>query len=220
VEEVFVTRERGVLELGVNWPGGGETLRVTEEHPLWVEGEGWVEAGKLRSGDHIALADAGGWATVQSLRGPPGKETVYNFVVATTHTYFVGSGGTWVHNGGPCSRPEFVETIGDPVYSSMSPGSLSGRQLKSEYSSSKIDRYRSKMKNGKFDWIRSPIDVAIVENRVIILDGHHRARAAGAALAQGVKSLEKIPVRIWTVSEETATRLAEQASEAMISFGK
>jgi filamentous hemagglutinin len=102
----------------------------------------------------------------------------------------------------------------------MSPGSLSGRQLKSEYSSSKIDRYRSKMKNGKFDWIRSPIDVAIVENRVIILDGHHRARAAGAALAQGVKSLEKIPVRIWTVSEETATRLAEQASEAMISFGK
>jgi len=49
----------------------------------------------------MATADAGGWAT-QSLRGPPGKETVYNLSVANSHTYFVGSGGTWVHNGGPC----------------------------------------------------------------------------------------------------------------------
>ena len=74
VEETFVTPETELLDLELAWPGGGETLRVTSEHPIWVKGEGWVEAGSLRSGDHIATADAGGWATVQSLRGAPGKE--------------------------------------------------------------------------------------------------------------------------------------------------
>jgi RHS repeat-associated protein len=108
VEETFVTPETELLDLELAWPGGGETLRVTSEHPIWVKGEGWVEAGSLRSGDHIASADAGGWATVQSLRGPPGKETVYNLSVAKSHTYFVGSGGTWVHNGGPCGEEELV----------------------------------------------------------------------------------------------------------------
>jgi ParB-like chromosome segregation protein Spo0J len=76
------------------------------------------------------------------------------------------------------------------------------------------------MKNGKFDWSRSPVDVAIVGDKVVILDGHHRVRAAGAALAQGTKSLEKIPVRIWQITQETADQLMVQVAESQISFGK
>jgi hypothetical protein len=32
---------------------GGETFRVTDRHPFWVDGRGWVEAAKLVAGDKL-----------------------------------------------------------------------------------------------------------------------------------------------------------------------
>lgn len=57
------------------------------------------------------------------------------------------------------------------------------------------------------------IDIAVVDGKRIIIDGHHRARAAGAA---GIK---QVPVRIWEVSEETGVKLITQASEAAERLG-
>ncbi len=78
---------------------GDETITVTPEHPFWVEGTGWVEAGKLAAGDKVARAE-GDPATIVSvtrerLQSP---QDVYNFEVAEFHTYFVASAGVWVHN--------------------------------------------------------------------------------------------------------------------------
>ena len=64
VEEVF-ERFAGVLRLTV----AGVEIGTTGEHPFWVAGRGWVEAGGLRVGDRlvgrggaeVAVEDRGEW---------------------------------------------------------------------------------------------------------------------------------------------------------------
>ncbi len=87
--------------------GKSETLTCTPEHPLFVEGSGWVEAGSLgvgssivsRAGPALTVANVA-WHRAQTLAAQP--YTVYNLTVEDDHTYFVGdtAGGTWVHNVG------------------------------------------------------------------------------------------------------------------------
>jgi hypothetical protein len=102
VAKLIVTPNNEVFELSTTLPGLPlQTLVVTPEHPFWVQHQGWTAAERLREGDYIATSDAGGWATVQQVRGPPRETTTYNFEVANTHTYFVGHQATWVHNQYP-----------------------------------------------------------------------------------------------------------------------
>ena len=91
-----------------------ETLSCTPEHPLFVQGQGWVEAGSVGIGTSI-VSRAGPALEVTSLTweknraeelaaGSAGSSfggyTVYNLTVEGDHTFFVGTsgGGTWVHN--------------------------------------------------------------------------------------------------------------------------
>ena len=99
VVQLFVTPNKETLDLDlVASDGTSETLGVTKEHPFWVTGRGWVEAGQLREDDSIFTA-RDGWLKVRQVRGSPrGAETVYNFEVAEDHTYFVGKTEAWVHN--------------------------------------------------------------------------------------------------------------------------
>ena len=96
VEAVFVRLGR-VLHLHV----GGEVLRTTGEHPFWVHGQGWVQAGRLGVGDLLVSHD-GQIKLVEDVLDTGEYETVYNLRVADFHTYFVG--GTawgfslWAHN--------------------------------------------------------------------------------------------------------------------------
>ncbi|MFF0470805.1 polymorphic toxin-type HINT domain-containing protein [Micromonospora zamorensis] len=71
-----------------------ETLVATSEHPIWVVGNGWTDAGAVRSGDTLLSSDGRnvrvegvvdqGWIT---------DVTVYNLNVADTHTFVVRSDG-------------------------------------------------------------------------------------------------------------------------------
>lgn len=79
-------------------------LTCTPEHPFYVQGQGWVEAGSLAIGNSI-VTRAGPPLVVQGVdwqRAKTGTKpyTVYNLTVEGDHTFFVGSasGGTWVHN--------------------------------------------------------------------------------------------------------------------------
>jgi ParB-like nuclease domain len=89
---------------------------------------------------------------------------------------------------------------------------LYGRQLNGEYNRSAIRRYKKSMQQEGFD-SDYPIRVAEVNGRKIIIDGHHRSRAAGAA---GIK---EVPVIIEKLSPEESFLLEQQAAEAAQGLG-
>lgn len=77
---------------------GVTSLRLTPEHPAYVEGKGWIEARLLAAGDAILDYDGNVPLTVISVAFEKTTERVYNFEVSGTHTYFAGDVGAWVHN--------------------------------------------------------------------------------------------------------------------------
>lgn len=92
----------------------GEVQRIetTDEHPFWVTGYGFVNAGELQVGDQLDDAGgANGAFIVRSLRDDhPDGIQVCNFEVEDFHTYFVRAGGTrgpplFVHNA-TCEAPQ------------------------------------------------------------------------------------------------------------------
>ena len=110
-------------------PGKAETLTCTPEHPLYVQGQGWVEAGSLGIGTSIvSRARPALQVTALSWKQNKAEElaagagagssfggyTVYNLTVENDHTFFVGSagGGTWARNSkqpsGKCRRAVFA----------------------------------------------------------------------------------------------------------------
>lgn len=76
-----------------------DVMQVTPEHPIYVEGEGWLLAENLELGDRLRRAD-GGMARVLAIDQIrlDTPQPVYNFTVKGPHTYFVLDAGVLVHN--------------------------------------------------------------------------------------------------------------------------
>ena len=91
--------------------------------------------------------------------------------------------------------------------------SLKGRQLANEFTGNMIKRFKRQMKaqGGYGDF--PPIKIAEIDGKKIIIDGHHRARAAGAA---GIKD---VPVEIIDVPPGVASKYFQQAAEAAERLG-
>lgn len=75
---------------------GYEKILVTEEHPYWLQGQGWTPVAGLKAGDVLARAE--GDIQVHKIKFIQGPASVYNFTVEKTHSYFVGPNKLWVHN--------------------------------------------------------------------------------------------------------------------------
>jgi len=74
----------------------GEQIQVTENHPLWVQGEGWTEVKDIERGSIVATAQ-GDARVLQNFRiDDPLK--VFNFSVENTPSYFIGDHLVWAHN--------------------------------------------------------------------------------------------------------------------------
>ena len=85
VEDVFVT-----VALVHSLQVGGQSIRVTGEHPFWVKGKGWAGAAFLAAGDLLSSHDDQ-WVPVEAVNTEDREvTTVYNLRVANDHTYFVG----------------------------------------------------------------------------------------------------------------------------------
>jgi hypothetical protein len=84
--------------------GSLETIQCTPEHPFYVDGQGWTDAGDLVAGEHLVEPDGTEVTVVSStMEAHPEGVTVYNFEVDGDHTYFVSADGqavesVWVHN--------------------------------------------------------------------------------------------------------------------------
>ena len=75
----------------------GAKVTVTEEHPFYVAGLGWVMSGDLEVGDHLAQRN-GGFTTITAIGVRPADTTVYNFTVEGDHNYYVTEAQLLVHN--------------------------------------------------------------------------------------------------------------------------
>lgn len=82
----------------------GEQIETTPEHPFYTADGDWLPAAHLQIGDEIRTAD---WktGTVEAIRFTVAPQLMYNFTVATAHTYFVGDGQWLVHNICFSSKP-------------------------------------------------------------------------------------------------------------------
>jgi hypothetical protein len=76
-------------------------FEVTNDHPWYVEGEGWVETQALRPGQRIETADDRGLLILDIARTDRVERT-YNLEVSGPHTFLVGEDGAVVHNLGWC----------------------------------------------------------------------------------------------------------------------
>ncbi|WP_343224490.1 polymorphic toxin-type HINT domain-containing protein [Paenibacillus sp. ACRRX] len=76
-----------------------EKITTTEEHPFWIEGKGWVEAGDLSVGDKLVDRD-GQEYPIESITVRTEPTKVYNFRVQGYHNYFVTDLRIWTHNCG------------------------------------------------------------------------------------------------------------------------
>jgi hypothetical protein len=74
----------------------GTFLETTWNHPFYVEDLGWVEARALRAGDVSKTAH--GKLRIRSISREARYETVFNFEVQDSHTYFVSLESVLVHN--------------------------------------------------------------------------------------------------------------------------
>lgn len=92
----------------------GETISVTNEHPFWVVGEGWVEAENLQAGQKLITHD-GRLLTIDDVSSTDTDEFVYNILVDDYHTFFVGDSGVWTHNAGYKDRIHYVYLLKDPI---------------------------------------------------------------------------------------------------------
>ncbi|MGL4423420.1 MAG: polymorphic toxin-type HINT domain-containing protein [Gemmataceae bacterium] len=95
IEEIFV---RHAMTMTVTI--GGRAIITTAQHPIWIVGKGWQEAGTLTAGDRLLGHDGQTYPIEGIATGD--WVTVYNFRVRDDHTYFVGcvewGFDVWVHN--------------------------------------------------------------------------------------------------------------------------
>jgi len=99
----------------------GTVLKVTADHPFWVDGgdhlahSGWLHAEHLRPGDHLRTAK-GKDVVVIRVRRNVGHSVVYTLTVAHDHTFFVGSARVLVHNCDVTLDPrKFSDYVLDPA---------------------------------------------------------------------------------------------------------
>ncbi len=103
VTRTFITPNMPVVDLRLR-ETPDDFIRATPGHRFWTADRGWVAAEALAPGEE--LSDATGMPVhVEALTADVAAETVFNFEVEETHTYFVGAARVWVHNptAAPCA---------------------------------------------------------------------------------------------------------------------
>ena len=95
VLETYVRQVDKLVHITVN----GEEIVTTDNHPFYVQGRGFIEAGNLLMGDKLISVNSED-LIIEDYHIELTEEpvSVYNFQVEDFHTYFVGDCCVWVHN--------------------------------------------------------------------------------------------------------------------------
>lgn len=100
VAGTFVTPDHVVFD--VTFRASPRPIRVTRGHLWFTLDRGWIPTEELEPSEPLLRAD-GAIERVDDVLDVDAHETVYNFEVERTHTYFVGEARVLVHN--PNFRP-------------------------------------------------------------------------------------------------------------------
>lgn len=93
-KEIYVLTTR-------NSTGDLENTEVTDNHPYWVEGTGWVDSAQLEAG--MLLTDINGdKAEVLSIEPQGRTDVTFNLEVDVNHNFFVGEQQVLTHNECSC----------------------------------------------------------------------------------------------------------------------
>ncbi|MGP4716879.1 two-partner secretion domain-containing protein [Psychrobacter sp. T6-6] len=104
-----VTPNAPIYEVKIKHNNGlEETINTTEEHPFWIDGEGWRKASILEAGMKLLDKHGRATATVVSQMSLEKTDTVYNFEVQDFSTYHIGEMGVWVHNAKCCDLASII----------------------------------------------------------------------------------------------------------------
>ena len=77
----------------------GEEIITTDNHPFYVQGRGFINAGNLLVGDKLISVNGEDlFVEKHYIEETDVPVDVYNFQVEDHHTYFVGECCAWVHN--------------------------------------------------------------------------------------------------------------------------
>ncbi len=76
---------------------GGQSIRVTSEHPFYVKDMEWVRVKDLAPDDLLRKKN-GQFVPIESISIETGSRNVYNFEVEDLHNYFVSESEFLVHN--------------------------------------------------------------------------------------------------------------------------
>ena len=95
VLETYVRKVDKLVHITIN----GEEIVTTDNHPFYVQGRGFINAGSLLVGDKLVNVN-GEDLIIEDYYLELTEEpvSVYNFQVEDFHTYFVGDCAVWVHN--------------------------------------------------------------------------------------------------------------------------
>ena len=97
VLETYIRQVDKLVHLTVN----GEEIVTTVDHPFYVQGRGFINAGNLLVGDTLINVNGEDLPVSDCIiEDCDSPTTVYNFQVEDYHTYFVGENKVWVHNAG------------------------------------------------------------------------------------------------------------------------
>ena len=95
VLETYVRKVDKLVHLTIN----GEEIVTTDNHPFYVQGRGFINAGSLLVGDKLISVNGEDlFVEKHYIEETDVPVDVYNFQVEDHHTYFVGECCAWVHN--------------------------------------------------------------------------------------------------------------------------
>ncbi|MCA9940053.1 MAG: hypothetical protein KC418_15540 [Anaerolineales bacterium] len=123
----------------------GEEIETTPEHPFYTAAGNWLPAAHLHIGDEIRTA-AWGTGTVEAIHFAVAPQPMYNFTVATAHTYFVGEGQWLVHN--VCGNKGIFDQLIDQGFANSDDAMEMALDFVGDYDEIATDVFRSKQAIG------------------------------------------------------------------------
>ena len=154
VLETYVRQVDKLVHITIN----GEEIITTDNHPFYVQGRGFIDAGSLLVGDRLVSVN-GDDLTIEDYHIELTDEpvSVYNFQVEDFHTYFVGDCAVWVHNKDCMPSDKYLtktdEKTGDKYYTRK----IDGEDVQIKYTKDKNGDYYPRFEEHTHPQYKNPI---------------------------------------------------------------